>query len=260
MKTPLLVRIVRTRPRLFTSLAIGVLVSAALALLTDWRLATRLLVAWDIFVALYLALAAHLMSRSDVDRIRDRAATEDEGQLAILVLTVVAALASLGAIFAELGTGTGRRPAHIVLAALTILLSWAFIHAIFALHYAHEFYDETIGGGMAFPGGETEPDYWDFVYFSFVIGMTSQVSDVGVIVVEAVVAIGRIARDAADEARRIVHAAGSLVGRLLGVRAERAGAVDHGPGAVGGDDLLGRDPVLDPALERAERVQGIGAG
>jgi len=156
MKTPLLVRIVRTRPRLFTSLAIGVLVSAALALLTDWRLATRLLVAWDIFVALYLALAA------------------------ILVLTVVAALASLGAIFAELGTGTGRRPAHIVLAALTILLSWAFIHAIFALHYAHEFYDETIGGGMAFPGGETEPDYWDFVYFSFVIGMTSQVSDVGV--------------------------------------------------------------------------------
>src|SRR5207247_938430 len=115
MKTPLLVRIVRTRPRLFTSLAIGVLVSAALALLTDWRLATRLLVAWDIFVALYLALAAHLMSRSDVDRIRDRAATEDEGQLAILVLTVVAALASLGAIFPEPGTGPRRRPRRRVL-------------------------------------------------------------------------------------------------------------------------------------------------
>src|SRR2546426_344196 len=154
MRTPTLVRIVQVRPRLFLSLAIGVLVSAALAVLTDWRLATRLLVAWDISVALYLALATHLMSRSDVDRIRDRAAMEDEGQFAILVLTVVAALASLGAIFAELGTGTGRRPAHIVLAALTILLSWAFIHTIFALHYAHEFYDETIGGGMAFPGRE----------------------------------------------------------------------------------------------------------
>src|SRR3989475_10624055 len=154
MRTPSLVRIVQVRPRLFLSLAIGVLVSAALAVLTDWRLATRLLVAWDISVALYLALATPLMSRSDVDRIRDRAAMEDEGQFALLVLAVVAALASLGAIFAELGTGTGRRPAHIVLAALTILLSWAFIHAIFALHYAHEFYDETIGGGMAFPGGE----------------------------------------------------------------------------------------------------------
>src|SRR5438445_7025036 len=139
-----------------------------------------MLVAWDISVTLYLALATHLMSRSDVDRIRDRAAMEDEGQFAILVLTVVAALASLGAIFAELGTGTGRRPAHIVLSALTILLSWAFIHTIFALHYAHEFYDETAGRGMSFPGGDPNPDYWDFVYFSFVIGMTSQVSDVAI--------------------------------------------------------------------------------
>ena len=177
---PSLLRIVRVRPRLFASLAIGALVGAVLAVLTDWRLATRLLVAWDIGIVLYLALVAHVMARSDVQRIRTRAALEDEGQVAILVLTVVAALASLGAIFAELGAGPGRRPPHIALAALTILFSWAFIHTIFALHYAHEFYDEVTGGGMAFPGGDAEPDYWDFVYFSFVIGMTSQVSDVGV--------------------------------------------------------------------------------
>ena len=177
---PLLFRIVRIRPRLFISLGIGALVSVVLTVFTDWRTATRLLVGWDIYVGLYLALVAHLMSGAEIERIRARAAVEDEGQFAILMLTVVAALASLGAIFSELGTGTGRRPAHIVLAALTILLSWAFIHTIFALHYAHEFYDDDIGGGLAFPGGETEPDYWDFVYFSFVIGMTSQVSDVGV--------------------------------------------------------------------------------
>ena len=177
---PLLLRIVRIRPRLFISLGIGALVTALLTVFTDWRTATRLLVGWDIYVGLYLALVAHLMAGADIGRIRARAAVEDEGQFAILMLTVVAALASLGAIFSELGTGTGRRPAHIVLAALTILLSWAFIHTIFALHYAHEFYDEDIGGGLTFPGGETEPDYWDFVYFSFVIGMTSQVSDVGV--------------------------------------------------------------------------------
>ena len=177
---PLLFRIVRIRPRLFISLGIGALVSVVLTVFTDWRTATRLLVGWDIYVGLYLALVAHLMSGADIQRIRARAAVEDEGQFAILMLTVVAALASLGAIFSELGIGTGRRPAHVVLAALTILLSWAFIHTIFALHYAHEFYDDDIGGGLAFPGGETEPDYWDFVYFSFVIGMTSQVSDVGV--------------------------------------------------------------------------------
>jgi len=177
---PLLFRIVRIRPRLFISLGIGALVSVVLTVFTDWRTATRLLVGWDIYVGLYLALVAHLMSGAEIERIRARAAVEDEGQFAILMLTVVAALASLGAIFSELGIGAGRRPAHVVLAALTILLSWAFIHTIFALHYAHEFYDEDIGGGLAFPGGETEPDYWDFVYFSFVIGMTSQVSDVGV--------------------------------------------------------------------------------
>ena len=177
---PLLLRIVQIRPRLFISLGIGALVSVVLTVFTDWRTATRLLVGWDIYVGLYLALVAHLMSGAEIERIRARAAVEDEGQFAILMLTVVAALASLGAIFSELGIGAGRRPAHVVLAALTILLSWAFIHTIFALHYAHEFYDEDIGGGLAFPGGETEPDYWDFVYFSFVIGMTSQVSDVGV--------------------------------------------------------------------------------
>ena len=177
---PLLFRIVRIRPRLFISLGIGALVTVVLMLFTDWRMATRLLVGWDIYVGLYLALVAHLMAGADIERIRARAAVEDEGQFAILMLTVVASLASLGAIFSELGIGAGRRPAHVVLAALTILLSWAFIHTIFALHYAHEFYDEDIGGGLAFPGGETEPDYWDFVYFSFVIGMTSQVSDVGV--------------------------------------------------------------------------------
>jgi len=100
------------------------------------------------------------------------------------VLTVAAALASLAAIFAQLGSSAaangGRQPINMILASLTILLSWAFIHTIFALHYAHEFYDETASGGLAFPGDDREPDYWDFVYFSFVIGMTSQVSDVGV--------------------------------------------------------------------------------
>ena len=92
-----------------------------------------------------------------------------------------AAVATLIAIFAELGSSAGehRQPLALVLASATIVLSWTFIHSIFALHYAHEFYDVD-GGGLAFPGGDGEPDYWDFVYFSFVIGMTSQVSDVGV--------------------------------------------------------------------------------
>ena len=101
----------------------------------------------------------------------------------MLVLTVASALASIAAIVAELSStlsGGARQPTQLVLAITTIVLSWAFIHTMFALHYAHEFYDDEGGGGLTFPGPDEEPDYWDFMYFSFVIGMTSQVSDVGI--------------------------------------------------------------------------------
>jgi uncharacterized membrane protein len=178
-----LVRIVAARPRMFIAALVGLVVPAVLP--ARWQIATKALVGWDVGIALYLVLVYELMARTPVDAIRHHAAIEDEGQLGILVLSVAAALASLGAIVVKLGTSTadfsGRQPAELVLATLTILLSWAFIHTIFALHYAHQFYGETGegAGGLVFPGDDP-PDYWDFVYFSFVIGMTSQVSDVGV--------------------------------------------------------------------------------
>jgi len=146
----------------------------------DWRWSTRLLVGWDIGVAVYLVLAGLIFAKEDVAHIRRQAAVQDEGAVLILFLTAVAALASLGAIVAELGAG-GKTPLHLALAVVTLVLSWVFTHVIFALHYAHEFYeaDEGPDRGLEFPG-KGEPDYWDFVYFSFVIGMTSQVSDVAV--------------------------------------------------------------------------------
>ena len=177
------VRLVRARPRLFVSILVGIAVVTALP--GEARIATRLLIGWDVGVALYLALAYHLMATSHVGHIRLRAKVEDEGRFAILVLTAAAALASLGAILAELGSastvGGSRPPSHLLLAAVTIVMSWSFTHTMFALHYAHDFYAENAGkgGGLLFPGGE-DPDYWDFVYFSFVIGMTSQVSDVAI--------------------------------------------------------------------------------
>lgn len=177
------VRLVRAQPRLFASFGVFVAIAATLSAVTNWRLSPRLLVGWDIGIGLYLVLAFHMMAGSDVHSIRRRAAGQDEGKFAMLVLTVAAALASLGAIVAELSStlnAGARQPTQLVLAIATIVLSWAFIHTIFALHYAHEFYDDEGGGGLTFPGPNEEPDYWDFMYFSFVIGMTSQVSDVGV--------------------------------------------------------------------------------
>jgi uncharacterized membrane protein len=179
-KLPRIVRVVRARPRLFLTAVLGVVIG--LVLPSEWRATTRLLVGWDAGVGLYLALAFHAMAQADIARIRRRAAMLDEDRVAFLILTAGAALAIIGAIVAELGDKeTARAPAHLALAVVTIVLSWGFTHTIFALHYAHEFYIENRyeDGGLAFPGKE-QPDYWDFAYFSLVIGMTSQVSDVAV--------------------------------------------------------------------------------
>jgi uncharacterized membrane protein len=196
------IRIVRARPRLFLAVLLGLVI--ALLAPADWRPATRALVGWDIALSVYLAFAVRLMTGCDANHIRRRAAVQDEGRLTILVLVVASALASLIAILAEL-SGANRQPGQLALAGVTILLSWTFMHTIFALHYAHEYYGERAaakaaakaaekaagkagdaatekaapGRGLAFPQEEM-PDYWDFVYFSFVIGMTSQVSDVAV--------------------------------------------------------------------------------
>ena len=183
-RAPWVWRIIRARPRLFASFMVSIAATVALAALTDWRPVMRDLVGWDIGVGLYVILAFEMMARADVHQIRRRAAAQDEGAILILILTVAAALASILAIVGLLGTSAvgavPRRSVELILATITIVLSWAFIHTMFALHYAHEFYEESGVRGMAFPGGLEKPDYWDFVYFSLVIGMTSQVSDVGI--------------------------------------------------------------------------------
>ncbi|MGB6534439.1 MAG: DUF1345 domain-containing protein [Xanthobacteraceae bacterium] len=172
-----LARLWRLHIRLFLAGAFGAAVTLALLAL-PWRMPTRIIVGWDCGVALYLALIVWIMARAPVARIRHRAAVEDEGAIALLMLTTASALASLAAVVAELGHAP--TPYQVALAMVTILLSWAFMHTIFALHYAHEFYGEGRDrrvGGLIFPGDEM-PDYWDFLYYSLVVAMTAQVSDV----------------------------------------------------------------------------------
>jgi uncharacterized membrane protein len=180
-RLPRFIRIIRARSRLFIAALVGLIVIAVSP--SDWLLITRLLVGWDIGIAFYLIAAYQIVASAETSHIQRRAAIEDEGQIGILVLTVAAALASLGAIIALLGSSHGgnRNPMQLGLATVTILLSWAFIHTIFAFHYAHEYYGAKgkKKSGLTFPN-DNQPDYWDFVYFSFVIGMTSQVSDVAV--------------------------------------------------------------------------------
>jgi uncharacterized membrane protein len=178
-----IVRVGMAHKRLLISAAIGI---AAVFLLrvTGLHLVTRMLIGWDIAVAIYLVAAVFVIARcSTVAAIKRNAATQDEGAFAILLLTVAATIASLGAIFAELAALDRAGPGyalHIALVVTTVILSWTFTHTIFALHYAHDFYGEASrSDGLEFPGS-AQPDYWDFIYFSFVIGMTFQVSDVAV--------------------------------------------------------------------------------
>lgn len=179
-----LFRQLRARPRLFMSLCLGIAV--AILLPSSWvaHTATRLLIAWNAATGCYLLLAGVMMARSSHERMRWRARLQDEGRIAILTLVVIAAVASVAAIFAQLATVkelTGwLRFAHIALAGLTILTSWAFTHTMFALHYAHDYYVALAtngSGGLDFPGDEP-PDYGDFLYFACVIGTSGQTADV----------------------------------------------------------------------------------
>jgi len=177
MSTPM--RVVYARPRTFIAFAVGVV--AGFLTPDSMRLVTRLLIGWDTFVALYLLLVYTMVLRSGVHHVRRNAVIQDDGRFLILLVTAVGAFASIAAIVFELGE-QHRGTLELGLATLTIALSWAAVHTTFALHYAHEYYRGTKPGGLQFPSGDRheDADYWDFVYFSFVIGMTAQVSDVGI--------------------------------------------------------------------------------
>jgi uncharacterized membrane protein len=180
-----LVRMIRARPRLFISalfgLAIGILTPSS------WREITRWLVAWNAGISLYFILTGWLIVHATPVSIRRQADLQDEGRFIILILTSISALSSIGAIVAQLAlvkdtTGL-MKSLHIGLAAATILSAWFFIHLIFALHYAHDYFaaakgtDKGLRGGLHFPGTD-KPDYYDFLYFSYVIGVASQTADV----------------------------------------------------------------------------------
>jgi uncharacterized membrane protein len=178
-------RYLRHHKRLAGSVVLGVL--AYLILPARIGEGTRLLVAFDVAALAFLGAVWIIMARATTADMRRRAQIEDEGRYVVLTLSAAAAVAILLAITSQLQAirdQTSTTTAlHVSLAAVTILLAWFFMNTIFALHYAHFFYgdsDAPAGGearGLDFPGG-ADPDYWDFLYFSFVIGMTFQVSDV----------------------------------------------------------------------------------
>jgi uncharacterized membrane protein len=173
--------------RLLLAAALGAAVGLAAAALTDLRAVTDAILAWDATCAAYIALVFWRMRGHSIDDLRAHAAMADQGRATILVLVLVAVSASLLAVGAELGgvkTEQGlNRLTHVALVAATVSLSFFMMHTIFAVRYAHEYYDpagpgrEGDAGGLGFPGGEA-PDYWDFLHFSVIIGVACQTADI----------------------------------------------------------------------------------
>ena len=178
-----IVRFITGRRRLVLSFAAGLVLLALMS--ADLRLTTRLILAWDLTAALYVSSTLWMISRSTVKTCHDRAALYDEGDWVILLLIVASSAASFVCIAVELPVL--KSPRHsvwlgIAITALTVALSWTFTHVVFTLHYANVYYrpDDDGPGGLKFPG-DREPDYRDFLYYSFVIGCAAQTGDVGTV-------------------------------------------------------------------------------
>ncbi len=176
-------RAITSRPRLFAGAAVMLLLFPFLP--SAWLLTTRGVTAWDAGVVVFLLTSAQLFATKAPDAMPAAAEAEQEGEWTIFWITLAVVLVSFVAVsgeYAAIKRAGDSRAWEIALVALTLFLSWLVTHVTFAYRYAHEFYARDNGGpdvdrGLIFPE-ENEPDYLDFLYFSLVLGMTFQVSDV----------------------------------------------------------------------------------
>ncbi|NMM00282.1 DUF1345 domain-containing protein [Paraburkholderia sp. RP-4-7] len=174
-------QVLRNRPRMLIGLAVGLV--AALVLPEHTRPMVRVLAAWDAAVWIYLVLIWVHMAFADEGRVREFARRDDENAGVVLVVICIATIASIAAIVLELASAKGTAGAstawHYVLTGLTMIGAWFMIPTIFTSHYARIYYDaDATETALLFPDHALQPDYWDFLYFSFTIAVASQTSDV----------------------------------------------------------------------------------
>ena len=170
----------RHHNRFYLSVLLGVIVWTA-----SWTLGEqlRLVLAGDVFFAAYLTSMGLLAEGHGASALRRRSAIEDEGTTLIVLLTLAAIIFSLVSLFAIVDQKDKPDSLVLALSIASVPLGWFTLHIILAFRYAHIYYTQVKGqaagdaGGLKFPDTD-EPCGWDFVYHSFVVGMTAQVSDV----------------------------------------------------------------------------------
>lgn len=180
----LLHKFIRSRPHL--SLAIGLGVVVGLLIPGKEEPLTRALIGWNSAVWIYLISMIWIIARSDHHKVREIADKQDESAGLVMLSLTLCAVLSMSAIVSEVinipHVSPDERAMRYAFTAMTVAGSWLLLGFLFCFHYAHMFY-RAAGKRLPlrFPGRLTEPDYWDFLYFSFTIAVAFQTSDVSVV-------------------------------------------------------------------------------
>jgi uncharacterized membrane protein len=167
--------------KLWVAALVGVILVFVLP--SHWTWTCRVLIGWNGAMFVLVPLTYIWMRKLDARALRAKYREEDPTAPVILLVTVIGALLSVMGIVALLSTAkevpSGQRVAHLILATMTIVNSWALVHTMFTIRYADMFYSVPDGEPpvLSFPD-TAEPLFWDFVYFSFTIGVACQTADV----------------------------------------------------------------------------------
>ncbi|WP_374569329.1 DUF1345 domain-containing protein [Ideonella sp.] len=190
------------RPRMSLALVIGVV--AGLYAPASTRVSQGL-IGWNVGVWSYLAMMAWTMARADHGQLRRTSLAHAEGAAVVLGLVIAASVASVAAIVAELawartGHGSPLALAHVGLAVSTLVGVWLLLPVVFTLSYASHYYHHAQPGGLKFPDEDPrfQPNYVDFLYFSFTLAVAAQTADVvitnrtmrGLVLLQAVLSFG----------------------------------------------------------------------
>lgn len=186
------------RPRIY--LAVGAALLTWLLLPRSLSVSVRETLAWNSAALVYLGFALRTMTDCTAGVIATRARRIDDSRtviLAIVLLAIASSFLSIAGLINEAKEASRQvKLWYLALASLTIVVSWAVTQVVFTLHYAHEYYRPSDFAPAGAPGvsgsepgdagrpldfpGESNPDYWDFLYFATSIGATSQTSDVAI--------------------------------------------------------------------------------
>jgi len=178
----LLHRFVRSRPYLTIALVLGV---ATGLFFTDETWLRQALIGWNVTVWLYLLMVIPAMNKADQHRVREVAARQDESAALVLVTMTIGIALTMAAVISELSgaskASSGDEAIHYIYTGITVIGSWLLLGVMYCFHYAHIYYNSKHKEPeLKFPDDGLEPNYWDFLYFSFTISVAVQTSDVAV--------------------------------------------------------------------------------